>query len=75
MLRCCLCAAELADHDGYIRGAISGEIMQPGPRATGQKNAWEGLAFCLSHFEAIPRNISENLALIAKQKRLDDNQL
>jgi hypothetical protein len=71
MLKCCLCGADLGEHDGYVRGSISGEVMQPGPKATGQKNAWEGLAFCLVHFEDIPKNIAENVALIAKKKELD----
>ncbi|MFA5408735.1 MAG: hypothetical protein WC343_08205 [Bacilli bacterium] len=75
MLRCVLCGADLGEHDGYVRGSISGEVIElpegVSPRATGQKNSWEGLAFCLKHFEDIPRNISENIGLIAKKKKLE----
>jgi hypothetical protein len=73
MLRCVLCGADLGEHDGYVRGSISGEVIQPGPKATGQKNSWEGLAFCMQHFEDIPKNIAENLALIAKKRELANN--
>ena len=77
MLRCALCGADLGEHDGYVRGSISGEVIElpegVSPRATGQKNSWEGLAFCLKHFEDIPRNISENIGLIAKKKRQHDH--
>ena len=73
MLKCCLCGADLGEHDGYVRGSISGEVIQPGPKATGQKNSWDGLAFCMKHFEDIPKNISENLALIAKKRELANN--
>ena len=75
MLRCVLCGADLGEHDEYVRGSISGEVIElpegVSPRATGQKNSWEGLAFCLKHFEDIPRNISENIGLIAKKKKLE----
>jgi len=77
MLRCALCGADLGEHDGYVRGSISGEVIElpegVSPRATGQKNSWEGLAFCLKHFEDIPRNISENIGLIAKKKKLEQH--
>lgn len=77
MLRCALCGADLGEHDGYVRGSISGEVIElpegVSPRATGQKNSWEGLAFCLEHFEDIPRNISENIGLIAKKKKLEQH--
>ena len=73
MLKCCLCGADLGEHDGYVRGSISGEVIQPGPKATGQKNSWDGLAFCMKHFEDIPKNIAENLALIAKKRELANN--
>jgi len=77
MLRCVLCGADLGEHDGYVRGSISGEVIElpegGSPRATGQKNSWEGLAFCLKHFEDIPRNISENIGLIAKKKKLEQH--
>ena len=73
MLKCCICGTDLGEHDGYIRGSISGEVIQPGPKATGQKNSWEGLAFCMQHFEDIPKNIAENLALIAKKRELNDH--
>lgn len=77
MLRCALCGADLGEHDGYVRGSISGEVIElpegVSPRATGQKNSWEGLAFCLKHFEDIPRNISENIRLIAKKKKLEQH--
>lgn len=77
MLRCALCGADLGKHDGYVRGSISGEVIElpegVSPRATGQKNSWEGLAFCLKHFEDIPRNISENIGLIAKKKKLEQH--
>lgn len=81
MLKCCLCGADLGEHDGYVRGSISGEVIElpegSSPRATGQKNSWEGLAFCLKHFEDIPRNIAENIALIRKKRELEkhDNRL
>ena len=77
MLRCVLCGADLGEIDGYVRGSISGEVIElpegVSPRATGQKNSWEGLAFCLKHFEDIPRNISENIGLIAKKKKLEQH--
>ncbi len=75
MLKCVLCGADLGEHDGYIRGSISGEVIElsGSPKATGQKNSWEGVAFCLAHFEAIPKNISENLGLIAKRRELAEN--
>lgn len=72
MLKCVICGADLGEHDGYVRGSISGEVMElpdgATPRATGQKNAWEGVAFCLEHFEQIPQNIAENLALTRKKR-------
>lgn len=73
MLKCVICGADLGEHDGYVRGSISGEVIQPGPKATGQKNSWDGLAFCMRHFEDIPKNIAENLALIAKKRELANN--
>ena len=77
MLRCAICGADLGKHDGYVRGSISGEVIElpegVSPRPTGQKNSWEGLAFCLRHFEDIPRNISENIGLIAKKKKLEQH--
>lgn len=77
MLRCAICGADLGKHDGYVRGSISGEVMElpegSSPRPTGKKNSWEGLAFCLRHFEDIPRNISENIGLIAKKKKLEQH--
>jgi len=77
MLRCAICGADLGKHDGYVRGSISGEVIELpegiSPRQTGQKNSWEGLAFCLRHFEDIPRNISENIGLIAKKKKLEQH--
>ncbi|MCK9570685.1 hypothetical protein M0R72_17180 [Candidatus Pacearchaeota archaeon] len=81
MLRCCICGSDLGEHDGYVRGSISGEVIElpegSSPRATGQKNSWEGLAFCLKHFEDIPKNIAENIALIRKKRELEkhDNRL
>jgi hypothetical protein len=77
MMRCAICGADLGEHDGYVRGSISGEVIElpegVSPRVTGQKNSWEGLAFCLKHFEDIPRNISENIGLIAKKKKLEQH--
>lgn len=112
MLKCVLCGADLGEHDGYVRGSISGEILEStrkmniierirfalfgkaefhfhpyavgrisgevmelsdGPKVTGQKNSWEGVAFCLKHFEDIPKNIAENLGLIAKKRELEKN--
>ena len=77
MLRCAICGADLGKHDGYVRGSISGEVVELpegiSPRPTGHKNSWEGLAFCLRHFEDIPRNISENIGLIAKKKKLEQH--
>ena len=74
MLKCCLCGVDLGSHDAYIRGSISGEVIElsKAPKATGQKNSWEGVAFCLKHFEDIPTNISENLGLIAKKHKALD---
>jgi hypothetical protein len=72
MLRCCLCGADLGEHDGYVKGSISGEVIDlttDAPKSTGQKNSWEGIAFCLQHFEAIPTNIADNLGLIAKLRK------
>jgi hypothetical protein len=69
MLKCCLCGADLGKHDGYVRGSISGEVVQPGPKATGQTFQHSGLAFCMQHMEDIPKNISENLSLIAQKQR------
>ena len=72
MLKCALCGEDLGPHDGYVRGSISGEIMElvanGPPRPTGQKNAWEGLAFCIEHFQKIPENIADNLALTRKKR-------
>ncbi len=77
MLRCAICGADLGKHDGYVRGSISGEVIElpegSSPRPTGQKNSWEGLAFCIEHFEDIPQNISENISLIAKKKKLEQH--
>lgn len=77
MMRCAICGADLGKHDGYVRGSISGEVVELpegiSPRPTGQKNSWEGLAFCLKHFEDIPQNISENIGLIAKKKKLEQH--
>jgi hypothetical protein len=72
-----ICGEDLGEHDGYIRGSISGEVVEllssSTPRTTGQKNSWEGVAFCLKHFEDIPKNIAENLGLIAKNRKLNDD--
>jgi hypothetical protein len=77
MLKCCICGADLGEHDGYVRGSISGEVIElidgSPPRQTGQKNQWEGIAICLEHFEAIPQNIAENIALIKKKRELDQH--
>ena len=76
MLRCVICGADLGEHDGYVRGSISGEVVEISGtvlRVTGQKNSWEGVAFCLRHFEDIPKNISENLGRIAKKRKLAEN--
>lgn len=76
MLKCAICGAGLGEHDGYVRGSISGEVMElsgPVTRATGQTFQHAGIAFCIRHFEDIPRNISENLALIAKKRNTKDD--
>lgn len=73
MMKCVICGADLGEHDGYVRGSISGEVIQPGPKATGQTFSHNGIAFCIKHFEDIPKNIAENLALIAKKRELDKN--
>lgn len=73
MLKCVICGADLGEHDGYVRGSISGEVIELGtsPKATGQKNAWEGVAFCLQHFEDIPRHIADNVNTIAAKRKQD----
>ncbi len=77
MLKCCLCGADLGEQDGYVRGSISGEVIElpdgSTPRQTGQKNSWEGVAFCLEHFEAIPQNIAENITLIRKKREQEQH--
>jgi hypothetical protein len=72
MIRCALCGSDLGDHDGYVRGSISGEVyeLSVSPKATGQAFQHNGIAFCIKHFEDIPKNISENLGLTAKQRKL-----
>jgi hypothetical protein len=76
MIQCALCGEDLGDKDAYIRGSISGEVIdltQKSPKPTGQKNAWDGVAFCLQHFVDIPKNIANNLGLIAKKRKLQDD--
>lgn len=68
MLKCVLCGEDLGGATGYIRGSISGEVIafeRGGPKATGQTNAWEGVAFCLNHFKDIPQNIAQNMDIRA----------
>lgn len=74
MLKCVICGADLGDHDAYVRGSVSGEVIDntgTSPKATGQKNSWEGVAYCLQHFEDIPKNISINLGLIAAKRKTE----
>jgi hypothetical protein len=64
MLKCVICGEDLGNKTGYVRGSISGEVYQyerAGPKATGQKSTWEGVAFCSKHFEQIPKHIEENM--------------
>ena len=49
---------------GYVKGTISGEVMEllpSGPKQTGQVLHHENILMCVSHFIDIPKYISENL--------------
>lgn len=74
-MKCVLCGQEFGPDDvGYVKGAISGEVMEllpSGPKQTGQMLHHENILMCVSHFIDIPKHISENLqanAAIRKSK-------
>jgi hypothetical protein len=71
-MRCVICGHKFGKDDlGYVKGSISGEILEllpSGPKATGQVLRHENVLICLSHFEAIPRHISENLQMNAQER-------
>ncbi len=64
-MRCVLCGHEFTKADtGYVRGSISGEVLEllpSGPKTTGQVLEHKNILICLSHFEDIPRHIAGNL--------------
>ncbi len=64
-MRCVLCGHVFTDADtGYVRGSISGEVMEllpSGPKATGQTFDNKNVLLCISHFIDIPTHVSENL--------------
>ena len=72
-MRCVLCDHIFTDADtGYVRGSISGEVielMQGGLKGTGQLFDHKGVIFCISHFEDIPKHISENLKANAANRK------
>lgn len=71
-LRCVLCGHQFGPDDvGYVKGSISGEVLEllpSGPKATGQVLEHKNVLVCLSHFEAIPRHIAENLKMNAQER-------
>lgn len=71
-MRCVLCGHNFDDSDtGYVRGSISGEVLEllpSGPKQTGQVLRHENILLCLSHFEDIPKHIAENLRLNAAKR-------
>jgi len=72
-MRCVICGHQFTDADvGYVRGSISGEVLEllpSGPKATGQRMQHENVLICISHFEDIPRNISKNLQMNAANRK------
>ena len=71
-MRCVICGHKFSKDDpGYVKGSISGEILEllpSGPKATGQVLRHENILICLAHFEAIPIHISENLKMNAQER-------
>lgn len=71
-MRCVICGYKFTKDDtGYVKGSISGEVLEllpSGPKATGQVLQHENVLMCLSHFEAIPRHIAENLKMNAQER-------
>ncbi len=64
-MKCVLCGHQFGPDDvGYVKGSISGEVLEllpAGPKQTGQLLHHENILMCVSHFQDIPRNIAENL--------------
>ena len=64
-MRCVLCGHIFTDADtGYVRGSISGEVLEllpSGPKQTGQLFDHKNLLMCVSHFIDIPKHVAENL--------------
>jgi hypothetical protein len=71
-MRCVICGHKFTKDDtGYVKGSISGEVLEllpSGPKATGQVLRHENVLMCLSHFESVPHNISENLRMNAQER-------
>lgn len=72
-MRCVICGHQFNDADtGYVRGSISGEVMEflpSSPKATGQVLEHKNLLMCISHFEDIPKFIAENLRSNAANRK------
>lgn len=72
-MRCVLCGHIFTEADtGYVRGSISGEVIEllpSGLKSTGQKFQHEGMIFCVSHFQEIPKNIDANLQSNAANRK------
>jgi hypothetical protein len=64
-MKCVLCGHVFGPDDtGYVRGAISGEVLEllpSGPKATGQIFDHKNILLCISHFIDIPKHVAENL--------------
>jgi len=72
-MKCVICGHIFGPDDvGYVRGAISGEVMEllpSGPKPTGQVLDHKNIIMCVSHFEDIPKYISENLRANAANRK------
>jgi hypothetical protein len=72
-VKCVLCGRQFGPEDaGYVRGSISGEVMEllpSGPKQTGQIFDHKNIIMCVSHFEDIPKHIAENLRQNAAKRK------
>lgn len=72
-MKCVLCGRQFCPDDvGYVRGSISGEVIEllpSGPKQTGQIFDYKNIIMCVSHFEDIPKYASENLRANAANRK------
>lgn len=72
-MKCVLCGHQFGPEDvGYVKGSISGEVLEllpSGPKQTGQLLHHDNILMCVSHFQDIPRFIAENLQTNAASRK------